>query len=88
MANQQYEDVCKGEFLEIKDAIKDMRGAVDGISKRLYYDNGTECLQSRLNRIDSRNKIYDKLIALIAAGVFIPLAYNFILSVYQHISGL
>ena len=88
MSVKQYEDVCQGEFLEIKEAIKDMRGAVDGISKRLYYDNGTECLQSRLNRIDNRNKIYDKLIALIAAGVFIPLAYNFILGVYQHLSRL
>jgi len=39
---EQYEKVCKHEFNEIKVML-------DKIHNRLFIDNGTECIQSRLN---------------------------------------
>jgi hypothetical protein len=39
----QYDKTCKAEFHEIKEQI-------ERLNKRLYVDNGTESLQSRLNR--------------------------------------
>ena len=79
MSSKQYEDVCRGEFVELNRKL-------DEIAKQLYYDNGGQCIQSRLNKIDTRNSLRDKLIGLIIAGVFIPLCYQIVLSLYHHLS--
>ena len=38
----QYDNVCKPEFEEIK-------AMLNKIHNRLFIDNGTECIQSKLN---------------------------------------
>ena len=78
MSVKQYDDVCRDEFAGINRKL-------DTITKKLYEDNGGESIQSRLNRIDLRNNLRDKLIGLLIAGVFIPLCYQFALSLYRHI---
>ena len=75
MSAKQYDEVCRDEFAGINRKL-------DTITKKLYEDNGGESIQSRLNRIDMRNNFRDKIIAMLVAGVFIPLCYHIVLSLY------
>ena len=78
MSVKQYDDVCRDEFAGINRKL-------DTITKKLYEDNGGESIQSRLNRIDLRNNLRDRLIGLLIAGVFIPLCYHIVLSIYNNL---
>lgn len=41
----RYEDVCKGQF-------ESLHKKIEGLSNRLFIDNGAESLQSKMNRHD------------------------------------
>lgn len=41
----RYEDVCKGQF-------ESLHNKIEGLSNRLFIDNGAESLQSKMNRHD------------------------------------
>ena len=60
---QQYEKICKDRF-------DDIIVAVGRIEKRLFYDNGTECLQSKINRHDRWIKWVAFVVASISTGMF------------------
>ena len=81
MSTKQYDEVCRDEFVELNRKL-------DEIAKQLYYDNGGQCIQSRLNKIDTRNSLRDKLVGLIIAGVFIPLLYHIALKIYTVVATL
>jgi len=76
MSLKQYDEVCKGEFQEIN-------AKLDDIAKRLYYDNGEECLQSKINRISN----WVKYIIYFGGGIWtvvaLPLIYKLTLAVYH-----
>ena len=55
LEKDQYNSVCKPEFEEIKDML-------NKIHNRLFIDNGTECIQSKLN-------YHGKVIKIIAWGI-------------------
>lgn len=42
MSNEQYQEICKERFDEIIEKI-------DSLDKKLFHDNGNECLQTKIN---------------------------------------
>ncbi len=62
----QYNNVCKEEFHEIK-------ALLNSINKKLFVDNGVECIQSKINRHDKFLQILSYVIGVIfvtMVGVF------------------
>jgi hypothetical protein len=53
MSNQQYQEVCKNEFNEIKSLIKKL-------DDRMFKDNGTKSVQSKLNAVVDWQDKHDK----------------------------
>jgi uncharacterized protein YqfB (UPF0267 family) len=53
MSTQQYQEVCKGEFNEIKELIKKL-------DDRMFKDNGTKSVQSKLNTVIDWQDKHDK----------------------------
>ena len=54
MSLEQYNNVCKDEFKELKDALH-------SIDKRLFIDNGTKSIQTILNEHSNWQKNHDIL---------------------------
>ena len=50
MSLEQYDAVCKEQFQRISDKLDKLQESNDTIHKRLYMDNGSPCIQTRLDR--------------------------------------
>ncbi len=51
---EQFKEVCNPMFAKLFDKL-------DSIDKRLFHDNGTESLQSKINRVSLWAENHDKL---------------------------
>lgn len=54
MSVEQYDNICKDEFKKIQDALH-------SLEKRLFIDNGTKSIQTRLNEYGAWQKSHDVL---------------------------
>jgi len=86
MSVQQYDSVCKDRFDSIETKITESNNAViskiDCLDKKLFHDNGAECLQSKINRHELDIKAQEKywkwvfgvitvvMIGLISKGIY------------------
>ncbi len=64
-----------------KERLDEIAETLQRIEKRLFYDNGGECLQSKVNRHDSFLKLITKLIAplyLLALALLFRMVYLWI----------
>ena len=63
----QYDDICREQFDKIISQL-------DNIEKRLFIDNGKECIQSKINRHDGFLKVIGWTLGVIfiaVAGVIV-----------------
>lgn len=49
MRNEQYESICKDKFNEVLEEIKQNTNRTNEIFDRLFKDNGSKSVQTRLN---------------------------------------
>lgn len=81
MANtEQYNEVCKGEFAEIKDAIKSLDEAIRG--------NGKVGLNARikiLENVANEQKWLRRLIAGAVISCTVPGAIFFVIQIFLHV---
>ena len=61
MSLEQYNNVCREQFEGINDKL-------DEIHKRLFIDNGSPCIQTRLDRNERMWKIMVWLVSLVCAA--------------------
>lgn len=65
----QYNNVCKEEFHEIKDLL-------NSINKKLFIDNGVECIQSKINRHDKFLQIFSYILGVIFVSMVGMVVHN------------
>jgi hypothetical protein len=52
VSTEQYDDVCKGEFKEIKGLIEKQTRSVDKLYKRLFIGNGVDPITMQIDRLN------------------------------------
>ena len=70
----QYEDFCKEQFEHLKTKM-------DRLTQRLYIDNGSESLQSKMNRIERWISLATRIgiaISITVGGLCVDAIQNFI----------
>ena len=77
MNTEQYDAVCKNQFDQINEKL-------DRIHSRLFVDNGSPCVQTRLDRNERMWKIACWIIGLICAAN-IAKATNDIWNIQEHV---
>ena len=69
--SQQYDSVCRERFDEIIDKLDKMNMKYDEMNKKLYYDNGSKSLQSRVNESEFWCSVMKWFTVTISAGVLL-----------------
>ena len=66
---EQYNNVCKARFDEGKEQFTQIIGKIEQLHNKLFLDNGSECLQSKINRHDGWIKRVMIVTGAIATGL-------------------
>ena len=75
MTQQQYDRVCKGEFDKINSKL-------DALHNRLFLDNGSPCIQTRLDRNERMWKVTMWIVTVVCAASIVQSAR----AVYDHLN--